>query len=70
MIITLTNTAVDNINALRSIHGKVDIEVNGFKVTHLKLNGAFVDFYRGDKRVCWAKLGTEVSLKVWKEIIK
>lgn len=70
MIVKLTETAVDNINNMHTIHGAVDIEVNGFTVTHLKLDGAFVDFYSGDKRVCWAKLGTEVSLNVWKEIVK
>lgn len=69
MIVKLTESVVDEVNSMSAIHGAVEIDVNGFTVTHLKLDGEYVDFYSGDKRVCWAKLGTEVSLNVWKEII-
>lgn len=70
MIVKLTKSVVDEVNNMSAIHGAVEIDVNGFMITHLKLDGEYVDFYSGDKCVRWAKLGTEVSLKVWKEIVK
>lgn len=70
MNITLTKTVIDNINALSSIYGKVDIEVNGFDVDSALVEGDYAEFYKDGEFVFDVGAHAEVDLKVWKRIVE
>lgn len=57
------------IEDLKYHHGKIDIEINGFRIDRTTCVKGWVQFFNENVLVLEARVGSTVHMKVWKEII-